>query len=124
MRDEFATQLTLLYENIGLQLPINFNQLDFSIRVDGKFSVRLIEYPVGRLVLCTVLQTINQEKILKLMKFNLINHQLYQPILAISDDRQLVIWQGFTDMVFSEKNLIGRFDEFVQFSELMLEMIA
>ncbi|HGJ5859317.1 MAG TPA: hypothetical protein ACHBX6_06375 [Arsenophonus nasoniae] len=124
MRDEFATQLTLLYENIGLQLPINFNQIDFSIRVDGKFSVRLIEYPVGRLVLCTVLQNISQEKILELMKFNLINHQLHQPVLAISDDKQLVIWQGFTDMVFSEKNLIGRFDEFVQFSELMLEIIA
>lgn len=124
MRDEFAAQLTLLYENIGLQLPINFNQIDFSIRVDGKFSVRLIEYPVGRLVLFTVLQNISQEKILELMKFNLINHQLHQPVLAISDDKQLVIWQGFTDMVFSEKNLIGRFDEFVQFSELMLEIIA
>lgn len=87
MRDEFAAQLTLLYENIGLQLPINFNQIDFSIRVNGKFSVRLIEYPVGRLVLCTVLQNISQEKILELMKFNLINHQLHQPVLAISDDK-------------------------------------
>jgi len=41
MRDEFAAQLTLLYENIGLKLPVNFNQIDFSIRIDGKFSVRL-----------------------------------------------------------------------------------
>lgn len=124
MRDEFAAQLTLLYENIGLKLPVNFNQIDFSIRVDGKFSVRLIEYPVGRLVMCTVLQNISQEKIIDLMKYNLISHQLYQPVLAISDDKQLVIWQGFTDLVFSEKNLIGRFDDFVQFSELMLKIIT
>ncbi|CAA2930750.1 hypothetical protein [Arsenophonus endosymbiont of Bemisia tabaci] len=103
MRDEFAPQLILLYENIGLKSPVNFNQIDFSIRVDEKFSVRLIEYPVGRLVTCTILQNISQEKIIDLMKYNLISHQLYQAVLAISDDKQLVIWQGLRDIVFSEK---------------------
>ncbi|MFV9997908.1 MAG: hypothetical protein AB8W37_08340 [Arsenophonus endosymbiont of Dermacentor nuttalli] len=78
---------------------------------------------MSRLILCTVLENISQEKVIDLMKFNSISHQLYQPVLSISDEGQLVIWQGFIGIVFSEKNLIGWFDDFVQFSELMLEII-
>lgn len=116
MKSVLYTHVFELYKSLGLNLSTR-QDVDYSIRVDNKFSIGLIEIPFEHLVLCSTINTISSDQLLEVMQQNLINEYAFPYVLALNEMGKIVIWQRLSTDALNQKPLVSWFEEFVKFVE-------
>ncbi|MEN6081937.1 CesT family type III secretion system chaperone, partial [Chromobacterium piscinae] len=96
--------------------------VNFSIRVNGEMSVKLVESPADYLVLFSIFDRFDSRAALDFLKMNLINDEVFPYVAAVTDDgKHLVMWRRFGLGVMDEFGLSALFEDFVQKLESVMD---
>ncbi len=123
MQSIFSNQLQALYTTIGLPLPEAEEQIARSIRVNGEFSVQLVEFPLDHLVLACELDHVAAELAPLLLTLNRADADVHPYVVAMSEQRRLVLWRRVPFSTVDERGLYPVFDEFTEAIEKLQALV-
>ncbi|MBX9295518.1 CesT family type III secretion system chaperone [Chromobacterium piscinae] len=115
MNPQLCAHVENLFSKIGCSAPNWGDGVNFSIRVDGTLSVRLVESPADYLVLFSIFDQFDSRAAVDFLKINLINGEAFPYVAAVTDDgKHLVMWRRFDLRMMDEFGLPLLFEDFVQ----------